>query len=394
MLLPLVSHSPDLQRLVAEGYEVSIQEGHLLIEHVPFRNAGGEVELGTLVSELVVVGDRTASPSPHTVHFTGLPYRDDGEVMSEIIAGEVDQEIIPGVHVKTYLSTKPATGSYDNYHQKMTQYIWVIAGPARRINPGATPRSFAAVQLSNDESPFNYLDSASARAGISDISRKLASSAIGIVGLGGSGSYILDLVAKTPVRQIHLWDPDDFLAHNAFRAPGAATIAELNAKPKKVDYLASKYSAMHRGIVPHPYSVEDENVSELASLAYVFLAIDTGPIKRTIVQMLVERGIPFTDVGLGVHRQQGQLGGIVRVTSSTPEQSAHLESRLSYASEQRDEYDQNIQLADLNALTAVLAVVRWKKFMGFYRDDLGEQHTTFTIASGQLLNLEQPSDGG
>jgi tRNA A37 threonylcarbamoyladenosine dehydratase len=36
--------------------------------------------------------------------------------------------------------------------------------------------------------------------------------------LSGTGSYILDLLAKVPIREIHLCDGDDFARHNAFRA--------------------------------------------------------------------------------------------------------------------------------------------------------------------------------
>jgi hypothetical protein len=48
----LISRSPDLQRLQNEGYEVSITGGKLLIGHVPFRNAAGEVDYGILISDL------------------------------------------------------------------------------------------------------------------------------------------------------------------------------------------------------------------------------------------------------------------------------------------------------------------------------------------------------
>ena len=68
---------------------------------------------------------------------------------------------------------------------------------------------------------------------------------VAIVGLGGTGSYVLDFVAKTPVQEIHLFDGDEFLTHNAFRAPGAASLEALRRKPKKVDYLAAIYSNMH-----------------------------------------------------------------------------------------------------------------------------------------------------
>ena len=45
-----------------------------------------------------------------------------------------------------------------------------------------------------------------------------------IVGLGGTGGYLLDLLAKTPIEEIHLYDDDIFGTHNAFRAPGAASL--------------------------------------------------------------------------------------------------------------------------------------------------------------------------
>lgn len=67
-----------------------------------------------------------------------------------------------------------------------------------------------------------------------------------IIGLGGTGGYVLDQVAKTPVREIHLFDGDTFDMHNAFRAPGAATESDFG-KPK-VEYFKAMYSNMHKSI--------------------------------------------------------------------------------------------------------------------------------------------------
>ena len=51
-----------------------------------------------------------------------------------------------------------------------------------------------------------------------------------------------------------------------------------------------------------------------------------------------------------------------------------------------DEYHQNIQLADLNALNGALAVVRWKKHCGFYHDLDHEHHSTYVIDGNQIVN--------
>lgn len=52
--------------------------------------------------------------------------------------------------------------------------------------------------------------------------------------------------------EARIFDSDVFLQHNAFRAPGAPSIDELRAAIPKVQYFASIYSRMHKGIVPVP----------------------------------------------------------------------------------------------------------------------------------------------
>ena len=49
----------------------------------------------------------------------------------------------------------------------------------------------------------------------------------------------------------------------------------------------------------------------------------------------------------------------------------------------------DIQIADLNALNAALAVIRWKKIRGFYRDQIHAHYNTYTIGSGVLTHEEQ-----
>ena len=50
--------------------------------------------------------------------------------------------------------------------------------------------------------------------------RKLELGSVAIVGLGGTGSYCTgSLLAKTHVKNIHLFDGDVFEQHCAFRAP-------------------------------------------------------------------------------------------------------------------------------------------------------------------------------
>ena len=48
----------------------------------------------------------------------------------------------------------------------------------------------------------------------------------------------------------------------------------------------------------------------------------------------------------------------------------------------------NIQIAELNALNAMLAVIKWKKIRGFYCDLEREHHCMYTTDGNALDNAE------
>ncbi len=234
---------------------------------------------------------------------------------------------------------------------------------------------------------FNYIDTASSRVGIGALAERLAGDTVSIIGLGGSGSYILDFVAKTPVREIRLFDADEFLQHNAFRAPGAPSLEELRRVPRKVEYLKGIYSKMHRHIVAHDAFIGAANLQLIDGTTFAFLSMDAGEPKRLIAERLEALGVAFIDVGMGLELADGALGGILRMTASTPANRDHARRRISFAGGgPEDIYSTNIQVADLNALNAVLAVIKWKKLRGFYHDAERELHCSYTTDGNQLEN--------
>ena len=56
-------------------------------------------------------------------------------------------------------------------------------------------------------------------------------------------------------------------------------------------------------------------------------------------------------------------------------------------------YRSNIQVADLNALNATLAVIRWKQYFGFYQDYFSFFQTTFTVGTLGLAKLNNLDNG-
>jgi hypothetical protein len=264
---PLVSHSPDLQRLYEDGYTLEIRSNLLLIKDVPFVTKK-TVAYGILVSELTTTGTQTAAPSTHVALFVGgIPCNAEGLELQDMIHSPMPSTLADGLVAACSFSRKPASG-YPDYHAKMTGYLNMIVGWAQAVDPTATAKRFPPVRPSEEESIFRYLDSASSRAQITHLSEKLKLPKIAIAGLGGTGSYILDFLAKTPVREIHIYDSDVMYAHNAFRAPGAASADELDERPFKVSYLQRKYDAMHRGVIAHPVDIDETNVAELATMSF------------------------------------------------------------------------------------------------------------------------------
>jgi hypothetical protein len=385
----LISLSPDLKQLRDEGYDIEVRSKFLLIKNVPYVNFKKEIKFGTIVSELNVGGETTAKPSTHVAYFMGdCPCNKDGSEIKQKNQS-IEQTLDNGLVINHLFSSKPMSGCYQNYYEKVTTYVAIISSPAQSIDSTVTAKTFPVIKTSEEESVFEYLDTSSSRAGINVVTRKLELGKIGIVGLGGTGSYILDLVAKTPVREIHLFDGDEFLNHNAFRSPGAPSIDELNSKSKKVVYFTERYSKMHRNIVPHDCYLDSSNVDQLQGMDFVFLCLDKSGSKKLIVEKLEKLDISFIDVGMGVQLVDDALHGILRVTASTGKKRDHVreKNRIPFSDgEGNNEYSQNIQIADLNALNAALAVIKWKKLFGFYRDLENEYFSAYTIDGNILTN--------
>lgn len=388
----LISLSPDLKRLRDDGYDLETHSGYLLIRDVPYVNSRREVTRGILVMKLDLADNVTVRPPDHTAFFAGgHPCNEDGTEITQIKHSSQRQSLVDGLVVDHLFSARPKPAdTYPDFHAKVKTYVAIISGPAWRVD-GSTARTHPLIEADeDDDQPFRYIDTASSRADIVAVTKKLALQAVAIIGMGGSGSYVLDFVSKTPVTQIHVYDGDVFSQHNAFRSPGAASGEDLRARLHKVTYFKQVYDKMHKGIVDHPISVDAGNVEDLRAMDFVFLCVDSGSAKKVIIERLEEFKRPFIDVGMGVQLNDGALGGILRVTTSTDKKRDHVRERVSLEDAAGpNEYGHNIQVADLNALNAALAVIKWKKLFGFYRDLKSEHHSQYAIDTNLFLNEER-----
>lgn len=385
----LINHNPDLKKLKDEGYAVEVREGYLLVHEVPYVNSNRQIKYGVLVSDLTsLAGDKTVSPiKQHVAYFIGEhPCNNDGTLIKGIQHNSQNQQLGKDIVINHSFSNKPATG-YTDYFEKMTTYIAIISSQAQAIDDSVTPKPFTIINSDDAETVFNYLDTNSSKAKINVASSKLEGQKVAIIGLGGTGSYVLDFVAKTPVQEIHLFDGDLLLQHNAFRSPGAPSVDKLREIYKKTDYFQEIYSKMRKNIYSHNYNITSLNIDELSVMDFVFICLDKGNIKKLIIDHLIVKNISFIDVGMGILTVDDCLFGHIRVTTCTANKHDHIKDRIPFSEVSApNEYPTNIQIADLNALNATLAVMKWKKLLGFYQDLDKEFNTTYSINDGKLFN--------
>jgi len=387
----LIDRSPDLKRLQDDGYEVEIiGGGHLVVHHIPYLNKHSELKYGKIIVSLTMNNDIAIYQkhcSKHVIHFMGeFPCNKDGSEISAIKIGEPNTQLTKEIVMNWLFSNKPQ-GDYNNHYEQITRYIDIISSPAISFDNTVKVQTYKVIE-SEESDVFLYVDTNSSRANISHINDNLKNQSIAIIGLGGTGSYILDFIAKTPVSEIHLFDGDTFCQHNAFRSPGAPAKNIFESSLKKVDYFANIYSNMHKGIRPHAENITVENVHLLYQMSYVFICIDNDGARKFIIQALLKMNIPLIDVGIGVISVDNSLIGTVRTTTVTTEKQDHVQTRVPMSSIGDNEYSSNIQIADINALNAVFAIIKWKKLSGFYQDVVKEFHSTYSINDSNLINDE------
>ena len=385
----LINRSEDLKRLKNDGYNIELSNGYLIIGHIPYVNENKLVKYGTIASTLdLATSHTTAKPSDHVALWVGdYPCNSEGAHLSNLVNSPVRTQIREGLTATYSFSQKPPDG-YNDYYHKMITYIRILVGEASALEPSVTAIVGQGEILPAEDSVFHYADTASSRTGILAISKKLEEGRIAIIGLGGTGTYILDHIAKTPIKEIHLFDDDVFLQHNVFRSPGVLSSNKLAAKITKVERFTKIYSQLRKGIIPHLQRIEESNVSELDSMTFVFLCVDNDEARQLIISYLTKNGIPFIDVGIGLYSKDDTLGGSIRITTCTPSFHGHAAARCFHGSSKDDNYSTNIQISEMNALAAAFAIIKWKKMCKFYHDFGHEHYTVYGISTNTTTNEE------
>ena len=395
----LIDRSPDLKALTKARCRLEIRGAYLIVKNVPYlKNAAGQLASADMVMSIEFPDGSATPPGDHTVWWTGKPpFRADGSSMENDLscgAWKEGRDLGEGLTAYMQWSRKPVTNrkkrAYVDYKEKVTTYIAEVAGQADIKHPGVldAAKTGEAPTIALN-SRFKYIDTNTYRYGLKGIEQRIEDEIVAIVGVGGTGSYLMDILAKTNVKELHLFDKDVLKQHNAFRMCGAARIEELGGACSKVDWYRRTYSVIREeGIHVHTEELTGDCRDILAKFTTVFIAVDDLTVRRHLQAACNELGIYHVSVGIGVEvegESNDQLGGNVKV--ETAFRPRHPRPSELPPEEKPDQAYGIVQTAELNMLGAALAVLEWKAKVGIYRNDRPHDMDTVLVSAstGRLL---------
>lgn len=387
MLANLTAHDINVQKLVHEGYSVSIDGNFLVIDNIPYVSAPNTVSRGTLISNYREVDGVAYMDNDHTIWFTGsVPCRADGEPLEAAMVCEKTPTLVAGRQALCKFSNKPDPigDMLTNFHTKITHYVRKLTSHARVIDPTASATGDGSFNYRLERSVFHYPNGAIGRAGLEAYDKKLHLNKVAIIGVGGTGSYLLDALAKTAVAEIHIYDDDVIEPHNAYRLPGALTHEQAHSNLQKTEYLALEYANFRVGVISHPVKMDASSIHELDNCEFVFIAIDHGPSRGLISEYLLKKRIPFIDVGIGVDKIPEAVKLHARTRTAIVTEN-HQAVNLPVADDTDDAVYNNIQLVELNAINAMMAIIRYKQYLGFYTDEMDARELKYKVSLNSII---------
>ena len=192
-----------------------------------------------------------------------------------------------------------------------------------------------------------------------------------IVGLGGVGAWIADLLVMADVAEINGWDDDLIEGKNIIRMPGAVSPDWIGKS--KAQWFEETYSKIHHQVHGHKESVSDQNAKEMCTnTTFGFVAVDNDEGREIACNAMAEVGIPFIDVGIAVNRIEDQITCSIRLTISAPYDDAWRKAVPKVDKAGQDIYGK-LELPDIAAIAAGLVVQSWRKIRGQMAQDCASE---------------------
>lgn len=147
----LINLNPDLNRLQEEGYDIEIKGGHLVVRQIPYATPSKSVALGILICVLNYASPtKISAPPDHTIFFNGeTPCNANGQALDAIINNSNRQQLTNELLATHYFSSKPLSGNYLGYYEKIRTYAEILSIHAKAIDSKVTTKPFKEVLNKN-----------------------------------------------------------------------------------------------------------------------------------------------------------------------------------------------------------------------------------------------------
>ena len=378
------------------GFDVEVESDVVRAIRVPCLFVGGVPGTCTIETSYDPTTEKPDSRTGDAVHavqiiingeYDGRVYNADGTPIGNHVGG--DNKTWSNISIKKGQQGSPEEDSTatDLIHRYAKHIVGALSA-AGYFEP-------AALAIPD---PFHIPNTFEERAAIAPVQDRIRGQSIAIIGLGGTGAYLLDLIAKTPVSEIHLLDSDCVDWHTLYRAPSAPTAKEIELVQArsllKVDYYHSKYVALRSGIYPHPVQVDSPPMfAKFLSdnpIDYVFVCIDQlteGDSARqdVVYRAVTEAGVPFIDSGVSITLEDCAVRGAVTTSSydagSDAWENAIPNARLKGGAPGY----RNVQLPEVNAAAAAFAVMEWRRRTGQYVSETPSFYQKFRLEKGRTF---------
>lgn len=366
-----------------QGFTIRVHSDVIIVEGVPCLLADGTVSTCTIEKSFDPATDIPTDRIGSAVHAVrimpndtqdGCVYGADQSIIGNHIGGDGESWSIISIGKGTSDRPEADRSARDLIYRYVKQIVGAVYAAGHHV-----PNSLAI------QHPFKFPNTYEGRSGVAPIQNRIRGQCIAIIGLGGTGAYVLDMIAKTPVGEIHLVDDDYVDWHNFMRAPGAPTQGEIDSLREfkrcgtdcfgKVDYYQSKYASLREGVHAHTVRLDDSPKCNAFfrehCIDYAFVCIDQGensesPRQDVVYSALSEAGIPFVDSGISISLDSDAVSGAI-TTSAYGAGSLEWEIGIpnAFLNDKGPGY-RNVQLPEVNALAASLAVMEWRRQTGQY----------------------------
>lgn len=375
------------------GFTVTVEADVVRAVGVPCLLEGGVVSTCTIEKSYDPANGKPDDRIGGAVHgvriqpdeaIDGRVYNADGTVLGNHIAG--DGKAWSAISIK-----KGGPGSPEDDRSARD----LIHRYAKQVVGAVSAAGYSETHSLAKPGPFKIPNTFEARAALGPVQDRIRGQRIAIIGLGGTGGHVLDLMAKTPVPEIHLLDADEVEWHTFMRASGAPTIEEiesLRSNPlTKVAYYHSKYASLREGIYPHVIRIDSPSIlGEFLSshpIDFAFVCIDQKkdsdtPRQDVVYEALSEAKIPFVDSGVSITLENDTVRGAVTTSFFAARSEAWREAIPNAKVEGNMPGYRNVQLPEVNGLAASLAVMEWRRRT--------EQYVSESISFLHKFRLEAP----